>query len=215
VRHVSDLPLHQPGARLAQARRGLGDPEVGEARDAVDPHQDVLRREVAMHEPDRRAGLVAQLVGGVQAVQRVDEDAQGHRRWRTHTSALGGAEQPDERGALDVLHHQAHVRPILGGVEDGHHVGVTDPRRQIGLLHQIAGEPRRLAQVGVHQLDRHVALESTRAARPRQVDGRHPAAGDGEQDLVAPEPLRLAPAFHAAHLLTRTSSALSAPERSQ
>ncbi len=75
--HELDLPLEHPLRRvLGQAVARLGDAEVDELGDAVHRHEDVLRRDVAVHDVEQRAVPAADLVRGVQTAARVGEDAE-------------------------------------------------------------------------------------------------------------------------------------------
>jgi hypothetical protein len=84
-----------------------------------------------------------------------------------------------ERLALDVLHHQPLMVPVLDEVEDGHHVRVVELRRQP----RFALGPRQVGagRAGQHAdaLDRDITAEHLVA---REVDGAHPAAPE-----LAPE----------------------------
>ena len=87
---------------------------------------------VAVHEAEQLAAIVAQLVRGVQAGERVEHDAHDHVARRHLPGDIARATMRDERVALDVLHHQV-VAPLgLADLEDGDDVGVMDAR----------GEPR-------------------------------------------------------------------------
>ena len=85
-RHVRELAL-EAAARSSSLflLENLRDAEVRDARDAVDADEDVLRRDVAVHEADVTAALVDQLVRGVQAGERVERDA--HRDARRQLAA--------------------------------------------------------------------------------------------------------------------------------
>ena len=52
-RHVADLALERAGQRLHFARRRLGDAEVDDLDRAVEADDDVLRRDVAVHDLER------------------------------------------------------------------------------------------------------------------------------------------------------------------
>jgi len=53
--------------------------EVQNVRRAVDAHQDVLRRNVAMHDLERYAVIGGGVVRGVQAEQSLNHDRAGNR----------------------------------------------------------------------------------------------------------------------------------------
>ena len=76
-RHVPELPLERPLGRRLRARLGaLREPEVGDARDAVDADEDVLRRHVAMHESEPLSRVVGELVERLEPGARVEHDAE-------------------------------------------------------------------------------------------------------------------------------------------
>ena len=74
------FPFDLAAAGLLKAARRLGDAEVEDARDAVGADEHVLRRDVAVDEPERRAVLAARLVGRVKAAERAGEDRDGDVR---------------------------------------------------------------------------------------------------------------------------------------
>jgi hypothetical protein len=61
-RHVRHFAFDNAGARHAQLSGHLGHAEVGQAADAIDTDQNVLRREVAMHEVERLTFIVLEFV---------------------------------------------------------------------------------------------------------------------------------------------------------
>jgi hypothetical protein len=138
-----------------------------------------------VHDVGRPALGVAQLVRGVQARERVAHHAQ--RDARVDTAALcHGLEEPGQRVALDVLHHQVHRAAVLSDVEDRHDVRVSDPHREPRLFDEVALELD-APHVRVHELDRDLALELERVVHARQVHGAHAAAGDRHEQLVTPD----------------------------
>src|SRR5262249_20403859 len=91
-------------------------------------------------------------------------------------------------------------------VEHLHDVRMLDARRELRLFNELAGPVGLLAQMRVGELERDVASEAADAPLARQIDGRHPAARDREQELVAAdalgeERLRLDASFTSRHLL--------------
>ena len=91
-----------------------------------------------MDDPERRAGLVASLVSGMEPVQRLRDD-RGRERHR-HAFALREHEPREgrERVALDVLHDDEQLVLLGDDVERGNDVGMTDHR----------GEPRLVEEHG-------------------------------------------------------------------
>src|SRR5262245_27676072 len=78
----ASFALEPSFARRLDASRGLRHAEIDDPRDAVDPDQDVVRRDVAVDDVQRTAVIVPGLVRGVQAVECTRDDAerdgQGH-----------------------------------------------------------------------------------------------------------------------------------------
>jgi hypothetical protein len=68
-RHVLQLALELPILGRVKSDRGLRDTEVQDARDAVDPDHDVLRRDVAVDDAQRSTGFADGLVGGVESFE--------------------------------------------------------------------------------------------------------------------------------------------------
>src|SRR5262249_25686263 len=78
-RHVRKLPLEAPLLRRLRSSRGLRDAEIEDARDAIESNEDVLRRDVAMHDVERLVLFVCRLVCSVKPLQNVYSDAQKDR----------------------------------------------------------------------------------------------------------------------------------------
>ena len=68
-----NLPLRVPGCVLVMRVSALAMPKSVMLAGAVGADQDVLRRDVAVHEVERDAVVVASRVRGVQALERVDD----------------------------------------------------------------------------------------------------------------------------------------------
>jgi hypothetical protein len=189
-RHVRDLPLENAGARVARARRGLRNAEVGELGDAVGADEDVLRREVTVDDVERLAVVVVRLVRSVKACERIEQDA--HRDPLRHRLVRRACapQKAAERVAFDVVHHEKQPERIVADVEHGHDVVMPNRRRELGFLDEQRLELWRLSQVRVRQLERDVTLEATSPTRAREVHRRHSAARDRHEDLVPADEMR-------------------------
>jgi hypothetical protein len=66
-RHVAELALELTAFAAVRAIGGLGDAEIHHTRHALDGDQDVLGRDIAMHDAERLARLAHCLVRSVQA----------------------------------------------------------------------------------------------------------------------------------------------------
>jgi hypothetical protein len=145
-------------------------PAADSAR-AVGGHQDVLRLDVAVHD--------ARGVRGREPVEHAGHDLQ--RRRRGEPPAV--PEQPLERTTGHVLHRQVQERAVGALVEDRDHVLVRQPRHRLGLADEPADELLVPGQFGVHDLERHLAVQP-RVGGP--VDRGHPAVRDARGHRVAP-----------------------------
>ena len=197
-----------PFARRREPHGRAGDAKVGDARGAVDADQDVVRGDVAVDDLERGAVTVGELVGGVQAGEQVEEDAQREPERQGAPLLARADEDLVEREAIDVLHHQEDALIVLLHIERGHHVGVVHPRGEAGLIEEHGDEIRLLGQVRVHRFDRDLTLESAGSDGAAEVDPRHPAGGDRTEDLVATNP-----EAHAAEGYTKDSPAVPATWR--
>ena len=76
-RHVRHLALELARVRRREPPGGLGDAEVDDLRVALVRDEQVVRRHVAVDEPEQLPVLAAELVRRVQAFGRVGDDARG------------------------------------------------------------------------------------------------------------------------------------------
>ena len=129
----------------------LRHPEVGDAGHAVGADDDVARGHVAVHQVELVARVVGELVGGVQASERVDRDRHDE---------LGGPrglvapQEAIERHALHVVHDHEVAAAVVAEVDRAHDVRVVEARGDARLVHQHVDELGVLAEVGVHHLQR-------------------------------------------------------------
>ena len=160
-------------ARLREVGRldGLGDPEVGHLDAAVAGEQDVGRLDVAVDEPGA--------VGGVERLRHLGGEP-------------GRLPRVDRRGVVEALPqglpgHELHDdglgARLRAGVVDGHDAGVGQAGRRHRLLAEPGDEAAVGGEVGVQQLDRHLAAQHLVGALPHL---RHPARGD---QLLEPVPV--------------------------
>src|SRR5262249_7427303 len=152
-----------PARRRLAAR--LGDAEVRDARNSVQADEDILRRDVAMHEAERRSILVARSVEGFQTLRSVDQNARGdgYGKARFGTPAVG------ERAALDIVHDQQELAVGVLDVDDTHDVRVAHERRESRLGEEHLDEALVVEEVRVRALYRHRALKTRGALEMPQV----------------------------------------------
>ncbi len=164
---------HALGGVLGLGADGLGQPEVGDLDPAVVGDQHVLRLDVAVDQP-RPVG---------RAEGREHRLHQRQRPLRRHRALLddgvpqgvaGDQLHHDEQGAVDGL--------VLALVVDRHDVGVRQSGGRPRLAHEPGSEGFIVAEAGVHDLDRHRAVEPEVGAF---VDAGHAPSGDPGADPVA------------------------------
>ncbi len=154
----------QRRARQPATRRGAGRvhvlprPEVHQHEAPALLAHDVLRLDVAMHEP----GLVDRRQRTAQFLANERGFARAERPRR--------AQQLLEGPATDVLHPEANPPLLLLHAEDRDDVAVADPGEDAAFVKDLLGELGRLAPLA-EQLEGHVAVES-RVARPVDVAER-------------------------------------------
>ena len=122
---------------------------------------------------------------GVEAVQGVDGDAQGHRHAERPVMGLEEATHGD---AVDVAHHQEELVVLGDQIDDLRDVRVVDPCGEARLVDEHRPEVCGLRQVRVHALDRDDAGEALRADDPAEVHTRHAARRDPRAQFVAADP---------------------------
>ncbi|MEZ4299342.1 MAG: hypothetical protein R3B70_30610 [Polyangiaceae bacterium] len=104
----------------------LRDPEVREAGEAIHTHEQVLRGDIPVHDLERMAGRVFQIVRGGEPRTGIERDADGEAG-RQRLGRVRG-EQLREARSLDVVHDEEQVIGRLLHVEDGHDIGVVNAR---------------------------------------------------------------------------------------
>jgi len=157
------------------------DAEIGDARDPVLADEHVLRRDVAVDEMERAAGVVHQLVGCMQPFERVDHDAQRNlgRKW---TSLPGQAsDQGVQREPVHELHDEKQPLRTALDRERGDDVRVTNARGEPRLVEEHRDEVLLARDVRVHELQGDEPLEAALADDAREVHGGHPALRDGRR----------------------------------
>ena len=141
-RHVRELALHDAGARARAVVQRARDAEVGELDVAglVDEH--VGRRDVAVHQAERPAGLVGHGVRVHERVGHLQHHLDGGRVADAGAAMAQHAQHARQRRAVDQLHRQVELAAVLADVEQGDDVRVHQPRRQPRLVEQHARKRR-------------------------------------------------------------------------
>ena len=175
------FPLGLPVRVSISEPRRLGDAEVQHLDLAVEQHEHVVRRDVAVHEVQRRSVVVAQLVRGVQTRQRLREHAQ--MQWQRRL--LGRAHQHRrQRLPLEVLHDDARAPFVLTDLEDVDDVGVRQTRRDARFFQEHLQELGLAQQLAPHDLEDEQLGEALRSPRHREVNHAHPAFPKLHEELV-------------------------------
>src|SRR5690606_25179882 len=87
--------------------------------------------------------------------------------------------------ALHVVHHQVDPRVVSSHIERRHDVRMANARREAGLVEEILVTGRD-AQVGMDELDGHLALEIEARADLREIDRGHASGAEREEQVVSP-----------------------------
>jgi hypothetical protein len=163
----------------------LGHAEVEEPGHAVGADDDVLRRDVTVHDAHALvAGAGA--VRAIQPAQRVADDGRDDGQRQRAAALRRAALHPGQRLAGDVLEDLEEVALVLEDVERGDHVGVTDARRDARLVEEHGDEGRLRGQLGPELLDGQEPPRGGPAHRASDVHGGHPAIGEATVHLVQP-----------------------------
>ncbi len=153
----------------------LRNPEIENARDAINTHHNVLWGHVAMHETQKFTALVTRFVRGMEPRQ----DLGDHRKrnfWRRELFRLAlKTKQTCERFTLHVVHNKEQFAIEGNDIECGHHIGVPNARRKTRLVHEHRHKVRILRVLRVKPLDCNRTRKSNRSKQAPQVDRRHAA----------------------------------------
>lgn len=139
-----------------------------------------------MDDLERRAVIGARLVGGVEPVENVRDDADegAPRDWRL--GLAGGSQDREERLAVHVVHDEKELAFGCDDVENGDDVRVLDARREPSLVEEHRDELGVACELRVQSLDRDGAREAGRAVETTEMNGRHaPVTNLSEQEVAA------------------------------
>ena len=162
-RHVANLAHHGARLGLVQLAGRLGDPEVGDFHFAGVADEHVLRRHVAVHDPERRAVAAALVVRVGEPARRLGDDVgdDGHRD--AHPAPRRRFAQPPEVDAVDQLHGQVVGAVELAEVRDLHDVDVRQRAGDARLVDEHGDEVGGTVEDRQDALDRDLLLEAGRA----------------------------------------------------
>jgi hypothetical protein len=197
-RHVAELAEAHLGIGGGRAQRALGDAEVDDLGLALERHQDVGRRDIAVDQPQRLALGVGAAVGIGQAVGHLAGDEQRDRRRDAAALARGHGQEPPQIAALEVLEGEEVLVADPADLEHLGDVDVLQLDRDLRLVDEPRDELRVLGQARQHLLDHAQLLEAgqavlgeedlAHAAARQPLDQEVAAEHRGQPDVGQPRP---------------------------
>ena len=185
-RHVRELSLDGSGHRLARSICGFRDAEVDDLHLARVEDEDVVRRHVAMNEPER---LVAelQLVRRVKSSARLRQNVQHHAGSDALLRLCEPLRQCRKAFAFEVLHDEKELTAIVPQLVDLHHVGMPDVDHETRLIQKHVPKVLLTCEVREDALDDDGPTEPAWARLSRQEELGHATSGQEASDLVLPD----------------------------
>jgi len=169
--------------------QGAGDAEVAQPHLTLERHEHVGRGHVAVDDAQRLSGRVALAVGVVEAAQHLAHDEDRELRREPDLGLAQRAEQLVEVEPLHVLHGDEQPVALATEVEHLHDVGVSEPRRQLGLGHQHLLEGAVARKLGQDLFDHAQARAAQARVGAGEEDVGHASAADAvEQHIAAEDP---------------------------
>ncbi len=164
-----------------------GHAEVDELHEAIEPDEDVVGRDVAVHDLAELSVPAAELMRGVQARRRVGDHAYGDLR-RNGAALVRFGDERVERVALDPFHRHVEDVLALAHFVDVNDVRVLDAANDLSLVEEHRAELRVVRELGQHGLHRDELLGlHRRRASARNPHARHAPAADAREKLVTSE----------------------------
>ena len=190
--HVRQLALHLAGTRVGQrpggddagdeagvtadarvgivGQPGLGDAEINDLHIAGEGHENVLRRDVPVHDREGHPVEVSLFVRVGEARGSADADGEGMLQGEVpHVLRAHRAHDRAKVFPVDVLHRDEVLALGLADVERRHDVGVRESRRDARLLQQHRDERLVAPELRQDALDDHEALEVGERPRKRSL----------------------------------------------
>ena len=147
-----------------------------------------------MNEGERPTFGTCKLMGGVQAAQGIDNEAEGDPARDRNSASEGAAGEGGDGVPLDVGHHQIKRFWLVAAFEDFDDVAVFDSRRDRSLAEEIPGRPRDsraaglFAEVPVEDFDGDEPVEADVRRIACKIHGCHAAGPERRDHVVAPNP---------------------------
>ncbi len=186
-RHVAELAFELTGVGAPLDLGGAGDAEVGELHRARAIDEDVAGGDVAVHEAQRLAVVVARRVGVLERAQHRQRDVEADVEQDVVAPGGRRADQAGPRRAVDVLHRHVEFAVLLSEVEDLDDVRVAEVGADARLVDEHRDEVGIARVLGKDAFDGDDFLEAVRALAAREVHLRHPARRDPPEQLVGPQ----------------------------
>jgi hypothetical protein len=188
--HVRGLALERPFGQLGDVGHRARDAEVAELHLALERHQHVGGRHVAVHDAERVALVVRAAVRVVQRLEHLQHDVEAELRGQPDLLLRQLAEELRDVEALDVLHRDEEPTLLAAEVEGLHDVAMRQPRRELGLADEHPREGRVFGVAVEHHLHHREPRGAHLGGASREVDLRHTAATDVIEEHVASEATR-------------------------
>ncbi len=155
-RQVAELALDDARIGRLELRARLGETEVHELDLSPSRDEHVRRRDVAMHDRERLAGLgIGKVVRILEALADLHDDVDGMRDRHALALLLHPLDERLQVAAVDVLHDDEVRRVGDADVEDADDVGVLQVHRQARLVEEHLDELLVLGEARQDALDRH------------------------------------------------------------
>ena len=190
-RHVAELALEDAGLRLVALVRGLRDAEVDDLDLALERHEDVLRRHVAVDEVELAAGLIALVVRVVEALTQLHDDEARLRDRHRLADLAAPIEHAAEIAAMNVLERDVVAAVDDAKIEDLRDVRVVQLDGELGLLDEHADELFVLRNVRKDPLDGNQPFEPLDSERLRAKHLGHAADVDPLEQIIFSDRSRL------------------------
>ena len=185
--HVDELPFDHPGFGFDRAQLRLRDSEVDDLHVAAVRNEDVLRVEIAMHQVQRSAGHVGQVVRVGSPVADLLRQAAAQLGGNLLLPPHRGVDQVAQRFALHVFHGDEISAGLLSELEDLHDVAVVHLRGEPRFAEECLHEFLALGEVGEDLLHHQHLLEASRPLLLGQEHLAHTARGELLHEEILPE----------------------------
>ena len=168
--HVGQLAFDDTRGGVHRRGGRLGNTEVEQLDLPVISHENILRRNVAMHDGERSSVVVDQTVGILKALEHIEQNAGMQRELERRPVLAKLGQGGVQRDAIEILHrHQVaeRIHPDIVGLND---VRVIEARREPRFVEEHLNEIGIDGELGAELLDDRELAEtrSPRPSRPRK-----------------------------------------------